>query len=80
MKITKMTLNKAILEWESKIRKMGCIPATNWFCARVSRFWPLCLHCYTENGELYQHVVATNGKIIIDLAPYTDKLIYLRRY
>ncbi len=52
--------------------------AANWFCRRVPGFEPLRLRRYLpggtdENGMLWEHVVATNGRIIIDLAPYSDR-------
>ena len=52
---------------------MGCVSATNWFCNRVSGFTPKRLTRYTENGEIFEHVVATDGMVIIDFAPYSDK-------
>lgn len=51
---------------------MGCVAATKWFCRRQKSFYPLRLTRYTKKGEIFQHVVATNGKIIIDLAPNCD--------
>lgn len=68
-----MSIEEAITEWESKNRRMGCVAATNWFCKNVKSFTPLRTTRYTKNGEIFQHVVATDGKIIIDLAPYSDK-------
>ena len=67
-----MSIDETIEEWQSKNRRMGCVAASDWFCSRVSGFKPLRLDRLTEGGELFQHVVATNGKIIIDLAPYAD--------
>lgn len=60
-----MTIDLAIKEWESKNRRMGCVSATNWFCKRVKGFVPIRL----DFGN-FQHVVATDGKIRIDLASY----------
>jgi len=65
-------------EWQSKKRRMGCVSATNWFCRRIPKFHPLRLRRYLPNGNdsnglLWEHVVATDGKVIIDLSPYADK-------
>lgn len=67
-----MTIDQAIAEWQSKNRRMGCVAATNWFCKRVKGFQPERLTRYTPEGEIFQHVVATNGQVRIDLAPYAD--------
>jgi len=68
-----MKIDEAIKEWQSKKRRMGCVSATKFFCSRVEGFRPLRLHRYTEEGDYFGHVVATDGNIIIDLAPYADK-------
>ena len=52
---------------------MGCVNATKWLCNRVNGFYPERLDRYTCDGYVYQHVVATNGLIRIDLSPYADK-------
>ena len=52
---------------------MGCVSATLWLCKRVPSFKPLRLSRYTKLGNYYEHVVAFDGDIIIDLAPYADK-------
>lgn len=67
------TLDQTLTEWYSKKRRMGCVSATAWLCKRVKGFYPLRLTRYTLEGELYQHVVAYNGIVIIDLAPYADR-------
>lgn len=67
-----MTLDKVMAEWKSKHRRMGCVAATDFICKRLPSFKPLRLTRYTENGEIYQHVVASDGIIVIDLAPYAD--------
>ncbi len=67
-----MTINKAIQLWNSKKRRMGCVNATNWFCKHVKNFKPQRLHSYTKVGEYFSHVVATDGKIIIDLTPHLN--------
>ena len=36
-----MNTVKALNEWNSKKRRMGCVSATNWFCKRVDGFVPL---------------------------------------
>ena len=68
-----MTLDQAIAEWKTKRRRMGCVAAADWFCKRVPGFRPERLTRYTKNGELYQHVVITDGIIRIDVSPYADK-------
>lgn len=67
-----MTVDEALDEWYTKRRRMGCVAAADWFCKRVPGFKPLRRTFYTEDGHLYQHVVATNGRVIIDLSPYAD--------
>lgn len=68
-----MTIDETLKEWQSKNRRMGCVAATEWFCKRVYGFKPERLNRYTKEGYLYQHVVASNGFIRIDLSPYADK-------
>ena len=67
-----LTIDQALSEWQSKPRRMGCVAATNWFCKRVKSFKPERLHRWTEQGEYFGHVIATNGKVRIDLAPSFD--------
>ena len=67
-----MQIEDALIEWKSKRRRMGCVSATNWFCARVPEFYPLELTEYTKGGDQYGHTVATDGLVIIDVAPYND--------
>lgn len=67
-----MTLDEALKEWASKKRRMGCVAATDWLCSRVEGFRPERLSRWTEDGDEFQHVVATNGLVRIDLAPYAD--------
>ena len=71
--VTPLTIDKAVIEWKSKKRRMGCVAAAEWFCARVDGFWPEELSKYTASGDYFGHVVATDGVIRIDLAPYADK-------
>ena len=68
-----MRIDEAIREWKTKKRRMGCVAAADWFCNRVNAFEPIRLTRYTITGEIFQHVVATDGVIYIDLAPYNDK-------
>ncbi len=68
-----MSIDEAIIEWKQKNRRMGCVNATNWFCKRVSGFYPKRITRYTKDGYIFQHVVATDGMIVIDIAPYSDK-------
>jgi len=68
-----LTIDKAIKQWKSKVRRMGCVSATNFFCKRVKGFKPKRIRRYTNSGEIFEHVVATDGMIIVDLAPYADK-------
>ncbi len=65
-------IDLAIREWKTKKRRMGCVAASRWFCKRVPGFHPVRLVRYTAKGEKFEHVVATDGKIRIDLAPYAD--------
>ncbi len=67
-----VTAQEMIDEWMSKDRRMGCVSATTWAVKRLEGFKPLRIIRYTPKGEVYEHVVAFNGKIIIDLAPYAD--------
>ena len=68
-----MTITEAIKEWNSSNRWMDCVAASEWFCKRVVGFWKIRIDRYTKEGDLYQHVVVTDGRMIIDLAPYSDK-------
>jgi hypothetical protein len=67
-----MTIDDALKEWQSKKRRMGCVAGADWFCKRVKGFWPERLDRYTEDGYLFQHVMATNGLVRIDFTPYAD--------
>lgn len=67
-----VSLEIALTEWYSKRRRMGCVAATDWLCKRVAGYYPERLTRYTKDGDKYQHVVATNGVIRIDMAPYND--------
>lgn len=68
-----MTIEQAIAEWRTKNRRMGCVSATDWFCKRVNGFYPIRKTYYTMAGEVYQHVVATNGVIELDIAPVNNR-------
>ncbi len=68
-----MTITKAIQQWKTKRRRMGCVAATEWFCNRVEGFKPERLTRFTRTGDVFQHVIATDGTIRIDLAPYADR-------
>lgn len=68
----KLTIDKAITEWESTKRHMGCVSAADWFCARVAGFKPIRIERWTEAGDIFEHVVASDGRVIIDLSPYAD--------
>jgi hypothetical protein len=73
----KISIDEALKEWSSKKRRMGCVNATDWFCKRVEGFKPKRLRRYMQGGTdknylFWEHVVATNGEIIIDLSPYAD--------
>ena len=65
-------IDRALREWKEKKRRMGCVAATDWFCKRVPEFRPVRLSRYTKSGDYFEHVVASNGVILIDLAPYSD--------
>jgi hypothetical protein len=67
-----MDIADALREWQSKKRHMGCVSATNWFCKRVAGFKPKRIEHHTVAAS-WDHVVATNGEIDIDLAPYANK-------
>lgn len=72
-----MTLDAAIAEWQSKTRRMGCVSATDFLCKRVPGFRPKRMRRYLpggtdKNGLFWEHVVATNGTIDVDLTPYAD--------
>lgn len=67
-----MTIDEAIIEWQLKTRRMGCVATANWFCKRVKGFKPERINRYTKSGEVFQHVVAAMGTIRIDLASYND--------
>ena len=62
----------ALEVWYSKRRRMGCVAATDFLVKRVSGFIPKRVTRYTKDGEVFEHVVATDGVIVIDLAPYAD--------
>lgn len=68
-----MNLETCIREWNGKKRRMGCVAAANFVCQRVPGFRPERLTRYTKKGDVFEHVVATNGSIRIDLAPYADR-------
>jgi len=67
------TLKECIAEWRSKKRRMGCVAATDFLCRRVPGFEPVRLTRYTITGEKFQHIVATDGVIHVDLAPWNDR-------
>jgi diguanylate cyclase (GGDEF) domain len=62
-------------EWLSKKRSMGCVGATDWFCSKAKGlgFKPLRLKRWTKEGDVYSHVVATDGSNIVDISPYADR-------
>ena len=68
-----VSIEQVLEEWASKKRRMGCVAATNFFVKRVPGFKPKRLTRHTSDGDLYEHVVATNGVVVIDLAPYSDR-------
>ena len=68
-----MTFEEALQEWKTKKRRMGCVAAADWFCSRVSGFYPERLTRHTPEGEIFEHVVATDGVIRVDFSPYADK-------
>jgi len=65
-------IDSTIREWESTPRHMGCVSASAWFSKRVPGFSPRRVTRYTKKGDMYEHVVASDGKIVVDLAPYAD--------
>jgi len=72
MKMPKMTVQEVLDEWMSKRRRMGCVAAAAWAAKRLEGFKPLRITRYTPEGEVYEHVVAFNGKVVVDLTPYAD--------
>ena len=67
-----MTIDEAIKEWKEKKRRMGCVSATQWLVDRCQSFKAERLTRFTEDREVFEHVIATDGVIRIDLAPYSD--------
>jgi len=67
-----MTIDEAVKEWKSKNRRMGCVSSTNWFCSRVKGFYPVRKTRFTSSGEVFEHVVATDGFVVIDFSPNHD--------
>ena len=69
-------VESALREFDSKRRTMGCVSATEWFIKRVTGFKDkrktIKIPRGKYRGEYYQHVVATNGKFEIDVAPYSN--------
>ena len=68
-----MTIDQALDEWRTRRRRMGCVSAAQWLCHRVAGWHPLRLTQYTEFGAVFEHVVATDGVVVIDLAPYANR-------
>lgn len=67
-----MTIDKALKEWASKHRRMGCVAASEWFCRRVEGFVAIERFRFTPKGEYYAHTVCIKGQVIIDLSSYAD--------
>jgi hypothetical protein len=67
-----LSVAECLREWESKRRPMGCVSASDFVCVRVPGFRPLRLQRQREDGIYWEHVVATNEKIIVDLVPHMD--------
>lgn len=67
-----MGLDECAREWGAKRRHMGCVAATNFVCSRVPGFRPVRLQRWLEDGTYWEHEVATNGEIVIDLVPHCD--------
>jgi hypothetical protein len=72
-KVKMLTIDNVLQEWNKKHRRMGCVAATNWFIKYRPDFQQKRINQYTSTGDFYSHVVATNGLIDIDLAPYANK-------
>lgn len=68
-----MSVSKALTEWSSKKRRMGCVSASKWFCKRVRGFYSKRLKLFNSKGEYYEHVVVSNGIIEIDICPYANR-------
>lgn len=67
-----MTLDACIKEWRSKKRRVGCVGAANFVVKRVKGFKAKRVTRWTKQGVCWQHVVATDGEIVIDLLPAAD--------
>lgn len=65
-------IDAAVAEWRSQPRRMGCVTAARWFCNRVAGFYPVALTRTAPDGTRYQHTVAFNGVVVIDLQPLND--------
>ena len=67
-----MNIDDAVAEWKGKKRRMGCVSASNWFCKRVPGFYPIRFKYLMLDGRYMEHVIASDGVISIDLAPYAN--------
>jgi len=61
----------ALEEWGTRRRSMGCVSGAEWFCKRVPDFHPVRLG-RLENDVEWEHVIATNGEVTVDLTPHWD--------
>jgi hypothetical protein len=50
---------------------MGCVSAAEWLCKRVPGFHTLRLE-RLENEVYWEHVIATDGEVSVDLTPHWD--------
>jgi len=81
-----MRIEDALKEWQSKKRRMGCVSAARWFCKRVKGFVPIRKRFYYQNGNdknglFWEHIIAYNGLIEIDISPYARVVKeYARQY
>jgi len=66
-------LAKALTEWASKKRHMGCQSAADFIVNRVPDFRKEHLDRHTATGDYYGHTVVTDGLIRVDVSPYADK-------
>ena len=67
-----MTVEECLAEWMSKKRSMGCVMAAEFICSRVPGFYPVRLNRDRQDGIHWQHVVASNDEVVVDLSPAMD--------
>lgn len=67
-----MTLDEALLEWKNKDRtKIGCVAAAWWFTSRLKGWSPI-RFTRAAGNTLWEHVLITDGTILLDPSPWND--------